>query len=176
MNAQNTAMTQTRKNDSISQRFVDANRMFEKMDEVTNKIAQRAFDLFSNREGTFGTPLDDWFKAEAEVLRPTPVEITESSDGVNIRAAVPGFKPDEIEISVKDDVLIFSGETKSEEKKEDENTFYSEWQSNRFCRQLRLPGEVETKNVEANLKDGVLQISLKKKAAEGAAKIAVKSA
>lgn len=110
------------------------------------------------------------------MLRPTPVEITETPDTVNVRAAVSGFKPEEIEISVKDDVLILSGETKSEEKREGENTFYSEWQSNRFCRQLTLPTEVETKDVDATLKDGVLQICLKKKVTEKATKIAVKSA
>ncbi len=170
-----TAMTKTT-NDSISQRFVDADQMFEKVTEMMKDIEQRAFGFFRDRNGGFGTPLDDWFKAEAEVLRPAPVDITETPDTVNIRAAVPGFKPDEIEISVKDDLLTLCGETKSEGKNENENTFYSEWQSNRFCRQLTLPTEVETNDVEAILKDGVLQISLKKKAAEEAAKIAVKSA
>lgn len=173
MNAQSTAMTKD--NDSISQRFVDADRMFRKFDEVTNEIANRAFNFFCERNGGFGTPLDDWFKAEAEVLRPTPVEITETSDVVNIQAAVPGFKPDEIEISVKGDILTLIGETKSEEKEEDENTFYSEWTSNCFCRQLTLPAEVETKNVGTSLKDGVLQIAFKKKVADEAAKIPVKS-
>lgn len=65
--------------------------------------------------------------------------------------SVPSFKPDEVEISVKDNILILSGQTKSEEKTEGENVFYSERSSNRFCRQLTLPGEVETENVEAHI-------------------------
>ncbi|MBK9766334.1 MAG: Hsp20/alpha crystallin family protein [Chloracidobacterium sp.] len=65
---------------------------------------------------------------------------------------------------------------KSEEKKDDEKLFLNEWRSNRFCRQMRLPSEVETENVTAQLKDGILHLSLKKKAAEEAAKIAVTAA
>jgi HSP20 family protein len=69
-----------------------------------------------------------------------------------------------------------SGETSSEEKKEDESTFYSEWRSNRFCRQLTLPADVEADNVQATVKDGILQMSFKKKAETEVEKIAVKAA
>ena len=69
-----------------------------------------------------------------------------------------------------------SGETTSEEEKHDEKTFYSEWKSNRFCRQLELPTEVEADGVNAELRAGVLTMTLKKKAAEGASKIKVKAA
>jgi HSP20 family molecular chaperone IbpA len=156
--------------------FVEAEKMFGRIAEITRETAQKAYDFFQNRGAALGSHLDDWLKAESEILRPTPVEITETNDAVNIRAAVPGFKPDEVEISVKDNILILSGESKSEEKTEGENVFYSEWRSNRFCRQLTLPSEVETENVEAHLKEGVLQLSLKKKEQEEATKIAVKSA
>jgi HSP20 family protein len=163
-------------NGAISPVFVEAEKMFDRIAEITKETAQKAYEFFQNRGAALGTHLDDWFKAESEILRPTPVEVTETKDEVNIRAAVPGFKPDEIEVSVKDNLLILSGETKSEQKREDENTFYSEWRSNRFFRQLALPSEVETENVEAFLEDGVLRMSLKKKEAEEAAKIAVKAA
>ncbi len=156
--------------------IVEAEKMFEKVAEITRQTAHKAFDFFQNRGTELGTHLEDWLKAESEILRPTQVEITETNDAVSIRAAVAGFKPDEIEISVKDDLLILSGETKSTEKREDESTFYSEWRSNRFCRQLNLPCAVETENVEAKLKDGVLQLTLMKRQAEEVAKIAVKSA
>lgn len=161
---------------SILPVFVEAEERFDRLAEITRETTHKAYEFFQNRGGAFGTQLDDWFRAEAEVLRPTPVEIKEIKDSVEIRAAVPGFKPHEIEVSIKDDLLILSGETKSEETQEDENTFYSEWKSNRFFRQLTLPTEVETENVEAFLKDGVLQMSLKKRQAEETAKIAVKAA
>ena len=153
--------------------FVEAEKLLDRIAEFTKLTSQKAFEYFLQRKDDFGSHFDDWLKAEMEVLRPTPIEITETADFLNVRAAVPGFKPEEIEISIKDALLIISGETKTEEKKEEEKTFLNEWQSNRFCRQLTLPSDVETDGVKATLKDGILSLTLKKKTAEEAAKIAV---
>lgn len=156
--------------------FVEAEKMFDRMAQISRETAQKAFEFFERRGMSFGAHLDDWLKAESELLRPVPVEITETKDMVNIRAAAPGFKPEEIEVSIKDKTLFLSGETVLEEKKDEENTYYTEWRSNRFCRQLELPSEVESEGVEAQLKDGILSLNLKKKAVQEADKIAVKAA
>jgi HSP20 family protein len=153
--------------------FVEAEKLLERMAEFTRLTSQKAYDYFLRRRDDFGLHFDDWLKAEMDILRPTPIEITETKDDINVRASVPGFKPEEIELSIKDNLLIMSGETRSEEKKEDEKTFLNEWRSNHFCRQVILPSEVETDGVNATLKDGILKLSLKKKAVEEAAKIAV---
>ena len=100
-------------------------------------------------------------------------EITETGDKINVRAAVPGFKPEEIRVSVKNNLLILSGETESREKREEENTIFSEWRSNKFCRQFPLSSEVDAEGIEAKLKDGVLQLTLPKLAAQEAKQITV---
>ena len=156
--------------------FVELEKMLERVAEFTSETSKKAYDYFMLRGDDLTSHFDDWLKAEMEILRPTPLEITETNETISVRAAVPGFKPEEIDISLKDDLLIISGEMKSEEKKDDEKLFLNEWRSNRFCRQMRLPSEVETENVTAQLKDGILHLSLKKKAAEEAAKISVTAA
>ena len=156
------ALTTTAKDTGLSPIFVEAEKVFERFAEVTKETAKRAFEFFQRRGGEFGKELDDWFKAESEILRPVPVEISQTNGQINVTAAVPGFKPEEIEVSVKDNTLIISGKTEKEEKKEDESTFYSEFRSNRFFRNLTLPSEVDTEKAEASLKDGVLQLTLPK--------------
>ena len=153
--------------------FVEAEKMFERFAELTRETAHKAYEFFLKRGGELGKEIDDWFRAEAEILRPVTVEITETDNQFNVTAAVAGFQPEEIEISVDRNVLILSGETKAETKKEDENTVYSEWRSNRFFRQLTLPAEVEADKVKANLKDGVLQLTLPKAAPHEAKQIAI---
>lgn len=155
--------------------FVEAETMLEKMSALTRETSQKAFEFFMEHGGSFGSRFDDWLHAEMELLRPVPVEITEDENVVNIRAAVPGFKPDEIELSVKDNELFLSGETETTTRNENEKVFYSEWRSNRFYRQLQLPADVEPA-ADANLKDGVLAITLKKKPVGNATPIAVKAA
>lgn len=153
--------------------FVEAEKMFERFADLTRETAHKAYEFFLKRGGELGKEIDDWFKAEAEILRPVAVEITETDKRINVTAAVPGFKPEEIEISVDGDVLILSGETETETKKEEENTVYSEWRSNRFFRRLTLPAEVEAEKVKANLKDGVLTLKLPKAAPREVKQIAI---
>ena len=155
--------------------FVEAEKMFDKMADLTRETSQKAFEYFMDHGGMLGSRFDDWLHAEMELLRPVPVEITETDKFVNVRAAVPGFKADEIEMSVNDNDLFLTGETKFENKKKDEKTFYTEWRSNRFYRQLRLPADVLSEGADAKLKDGILVLELKKKPIVDAAPITVKA-
>jgi len=156
--------------------FVEIEKMLDRMAAYTMETSRKAYDFFLARGNEWGNHFDDWLKAEMEVLRPTPLEITETEENISVRASVPGFKPEEIEISLKDDLLIMSCEHRTEDKREDEKTILNEWHSNRFFRQMMLPSEVETDGVQAKLKDGILLLELKKKAAKDAAKIAVQAA
>ena len=156
--------------------FVAAERMFEKFGEITNDIAQRAFEFFQDRGGEFGREVEDWFKAENEILLAVPFEMTESDEEIVVTAAVPGFKPDEIEVSIKDDVLIISGNTETDTKGEDAGGIVREWSSNRFYRQLNLPSPVVVDQVDAKLTDGTLKLTLPKATKKDATKVAVSSA
>ncbi|CAN5529205.1 hypothetical protein BH10ACI2_BH10ACI2_07190 [soil metagenome] len=156
--------------------FVEAEKMLDKLGAITRETAAKAYDFFVDRGAELGTHFEDWLRAESELLRTAPAKITETKDTVVIMIAVPGFKAEEIEVSVKDNLLIVSGESAVEDKKEEENVFYNEWRSNRFIRNLTLPSEVINEKTDAVLKDGVLTLTLKKKAEEEAAKVAVKAA
>ncbi|MEQ1605323.1 MAG: Hsp20/alpha crystallin family protein [Pyrinomonadaceae bacterium] len=176
MSGNQTKLQKVEKAEAASPVFVEAEKMFEKLAEISKETAAKAYDFFVERGSQIGTHFEDWLRAETEMLRAAPAKITESKDLVNVEIAVPGFKPNEIEVSVKDNVLIVSGETTTDDKKEDETTFYSEWRSDRFLRKLDLPEFVETDDIKAILTDGVLKLTLRKKAAAEAVKVAVHSA
>lgn len=156
--------------------FVAAEKMFEKFADVSREIGRRAYDFFRERGGEFGKELDDWFKAENEILRPVPVEITESDSNIFVKAAVPGYKPEEINVSVKDDVLMISGTAEEDKQSEDANTVLREWNSNHFYRQLTLPSNVIADKVVAKITNGMLELTLPKTAAKEETKVAVTGA
>jgi HSP20 family protein len=156
--------------------LVEADKMFEKLWATTNDIATRAYEIFIDGGRRFGSEIEDWLRAETEMLRAAPAKITENKDHINATIAVPGYKPKEIEMSIKDKTLIVSGETTAHEDRDDDKIVYSEWRSDRFLRQLELPCEVETNGLEAVVDNGVLKLALKKKAATEATKVAVKAA
>lgn len=153
--------------------FVEAEKLLEKLADITHETAFKAFDFFRERGGRFGSELEDWFRAESEILRHVPVEIRETEENLFVSAAVPGFKPEEIEVSLKDDTLFLSGETETKEKVEEGNIIRREWSSNRFFRQLALPTSVDAGKAKANLKEGMLELTLPKAAEKDVTKVAV---
>ncbi len=156
--------------------FVAAEDLMEKLSGVSREIENLAFDFFRDRGGRGGNDLDDWFRAEMEILRPVPVQVTESEKKIHVSAAVPGFKPEEIQVSIKDKTLVICGEKNEKIEDSEKKRIIREWKSDRFCRQLTLPSEVISDKAEAELIDGMLELTLPKHAEETAIKVAVKSA
>ena len=153
--------------------FVEAERMFDRFVQITEEMTKKAFENFVRRGGGWGHEFDDWFRAESELLRPVPVELVEKNGGYFVDASVPGFKPEEIEISIKDDLLTISGMTERNFEIEKENLLYTDFSSNRFFRQMPLPQPVDAEKVEAKLEDGILHLTLPKLAHHEAKHIAV---
>src|SRR5262245_66578376 len=81
--------------------FVEAEKLFEQMKEFPQSVARRAYEYFEARGREFGHDLEDWFRAESELIRRVPVEVQEAGGQINGAAGVPGFTADEIKISVE---------------------------------------------------------------------------
>lgn len=141
--------------------FVEAEKLFDQMKDFSQSIARRAYDYFEARGREWGHELEDWFKAEADLLREVPVEIVETEKQLNIRAEVPGFQASEIKVSFEPRFLTLSGTTEQETTTEGK-TVYSERRSQQFYRRLSLPTEVDTTTATAALKDGVLELTVAK--------------
>jgi len=153
--------------------FVEAEKLFDKVSKISKQVAAQAFDLFRERGGRFGRDIEDWLDAESRVLRFVPVEITERNGTINVTAAVPGFKPEDVEISVDGTTLMISGETHTMEHLEDENVLHTDFYSDRFFRNIPLPAAVDVNGAKANIKHGMLKISLPKAAATEPKHVAV---
>jgi HSP20 family protein len=155
--------------------FVEAEKLFDQMKEFSQSIAQRAYELFESRGREIGHELEDWFRAETEVLRRVPVEMKEADGKLIVRAETPGFSAADIKVSVAPKQLTISG--RKEEKKEEkaETGFFSEFRANQFCRTLPLPATVDTALAEATLKDGVLELTLTKAPVSQPVNVAVKT-
>ena len=136
--------------------------IFDQLEDTFKAITRRAYELFESSGREFGRDLENWFQAERELFHPVHVNITETDGFLEVKAEVPGFTEKEIEIGVEPHRLTIAGkrETKKEEKKG--KTVYAESCSNQIFRSVILPVEVETEKVTANLKNGVLEITLPK--------------
>jgi len=128
------------------------------IEEVSNSIARRAYEIFENNGRTFGHDLEHWFQAESELLRPVHIDTAESNEGVTVRATVPGFKADELEVSLEEKRLTITGKHETKEETKNEKTLRQE----RILRVVDLPAEVDSGKAVATLKDGLLELKVPK--------------
>jgi HSP20 family protein len=93
---------------------------------------------------------------------PLAVDMYENENEVVVKTAVPGIKPEDIDISVTRDILTIQGETKAEEKVEKANYVRQERRYGAFARHLSLPSTVIAEKATAKFEDGVLTLTLPK--------------
>ncbi len=157
-------------------KLVSFDDLFERMNKTYDSITRRAFEIFESNGKFFGRDLDDWFKAESELLHPIHVEVRESDQALTVRAEVPGFDAKEIEVSVEPRRLTITGKRETKEERKTEKTIYSERCANQILRVIDLPAEVDTAKVTATLKDGILELGMPKAAPAKKVKIEPKAA
>lgn len=142
--------------------FVEAEKLINRMEEITRNVAQRAYEFFEERGRRFGNELDDWFRAESELMRYVPTTMKEDDLQFTFQAEVPGFKAEEIKISAEPKMLIIEGESEQSTEEKSDKVVFSERRTNHFCRSFSLPVEIDPAKVTANLKNGLLEITLPK--------------
>jgi len=147
---------------TASPMIVETETIFDDLRQLIRNIEQRAYDLFNGRGRQPGRELEDWFKAESELMHPVLCEVTEVDDHLTVKAEVPGFNAQELKVSVEPDRLFIRGTKESTKKDEKENTVYTERRSNEMFRTLYLPAEIDPEKVTAELKDGVLNMMMPK--------------
>ena len=112
--------------------------------------------------------LDDFFPnflsptREQEKQWSPPVDVSEKEGVLSFQVELPGVDEKNIHINVEDGNLIFSGE-RSGEKVEGSETLRCERWYGKFYRSFRLPEYADTENISADMKNGLLQVSVPKK-------------
>lgn len=102
------------------------------------------------------------------------VDVLESQDKLTVKVELPGFKREDLDVSVQDNNLIISGERKADAERKDGDFYRSERFYGKFHRLIELPFAVDTGKIEARYNDGVLTIMLPKSEQARAKQIEVK--
>jgi len=118
--------------------------------------------------------------APAEQTKPGPVytpdvDIFESDTGITLLADMPGVKPDNLNIDLRENVLTLSGDVEAY-MGETEQAVDLEYGLGRYFRQFNLSEVVDQSRIEADLRDGVLRLSLPKVEKATPRKIEVRTA
>jgi len=149
---------------------------FEEFDRMYETIARRAFELFQGNGKETGHELDDWLKAEAELLHPLKVNMTESDAAIAVQAEVPGFSDKDLDIRIEHGQLTISGKRETSEEQKKGKSIYQEHRSNQILRTFTLPAEVDASKATATLKNGMLELNMPKSERARGTRIQIKAA
>lgn len=117
---------------------------------ATDDIFERLF---------YGGPV---FSGETDVTWTPRVDVTDKEKGIQLDVELPGINKKDIKVEVKDNVLHISGERKKEKKEENAEYSRIERHYGKYERTFGLPDTVDSGNVEAKYKDGILTVTLNK--------------
>ena len=138
--------------------------LFDRMGKIYDSVARRAFELFEHNGRSLGRDLEDWLRAEAELLHPVPVDISDTEKELAVRAEVPGFTAKDLEISIEPRRLTISGKRETREERKDKKVIYREHCSDQIMRVVALPAAVDGERASATIKDGMLEVNMPKAA------------
>jgi HSP20 family protein len=127
------------------------------------------------REDLFEDLFRDVFGRGEPALMEPPAEVAESEDEVTVKMAVPGVEKDQLQISVSDSMLSVRGETRKETEEKKKNYYRQEIRYGAFQRAVGLPAEVDADKAKADLKNGMLTVTLPKAKQAKARQIKVES-
>jgi HSP20 family protein len=126
-------------------------------------------NLFDSFRQEMDKLFDDFFGGFD--LRPFPtkpdtfipqIDVVDTDKEIRLSAELPGMDDKDIEVSLTNDTLIIRGEKKEDTERKGKGYYHSERTYGSFTRTVPLPIEVDTANVEASFKKGVLTIRLPK--------------
>ncbi len=127
--------------------------------QVYDRIARRAYDIFEARGRVPGHDRQDWLQAEAEFLRPVPVEVQQFADKIVVRAGVLGFEASELQTAIEPRRITIAGK-KEQAPEKGNKVFYIDWYPDELLRVVELPAEIIPEFATAELHGGVLEFEL----------------
>jgi HSP20 family protein len=139
-------------------------RLGEEMKALADTIREKAFSLFQNRSGGNGGDVDDWLRAERDVIWSPAVELTERDRDFRARIALPGFNEKNLRVTAAPEALIVEAENTHSHNGRKDGVLLCEFSGKRLFRRLELPAPIDVDKVTAALDQGILLVHAPKAA------------
>ena len=99
---------------------------------------------------------------DGSVTSQLPLDVTRTADALVIEAALPGIRPEDVEITVEDGTLSIRGEYRQEQHQGESETLVSEIRRGSVARTISLPNGLEPDKATASFEHGVLTLRIPK--------------
>ena len=103
------------------------------------------------------------------------IDVYQTDNDIVIKSTIAGVKPEDIDVTINNDMVTIHGERRNEEEVTEENYYYQECYWGSFSRSVILPVDVIAEKAEASMKNGILTIRLPKADSNKTKRIQVRS-
>ncbi len=102
------------------------------------------------------------------------IDMYQTKDNVIVKSTIAGVRPEDIDITVANDMLTIKGSRRKEDSVNQDDYFYQECYWGNFARSVIIPIDIDSEAIEADLKDGILTVIIPKAAKAKTKKVKVK--
>lgn len=147
---------------------------FEEEEKKSKEKEDQKRKIIGKKEEAFVQKPDKEEKDWPEVEGQLAVDVYQTKSSFIIQAPVAGIRPEDLDISVEDGILVVRGKRERTEEIQEKDYFYQECYWGAFSRKVSLPEDVDPSKIKASLKKGVLTIELPRIIKEKKKKIIIK--
>lgn len=147
---------------------------------MTDKTAQSSKHTLEKIKGevehVFERLAENWHEFESSISEHLPewlpkvgkpkTDASELDNVIEFSMEVPGLDSNDIDVMLENGVLVIKGEKESESEQHKKNYYLKERSVQKYYRSFSLPSDVETDNILANCRNGLLTIKIPKKISE----------
>jgi HSP20 family protein len=112
---------------------------------------------------------ESWFGKEGELA----IDVYQTDTEIVIQSAIAGVRAEDLDIQIENDVVTIRGMRSNPNEQEEKEYFHEECFWGPFARQVFLPEEIDVKNVEAAMKEGIFSLRLPKMRREQSKKVKI---
>ena len=136
-----------------------AESILDNISRLHDDISRRAYNFFRGHDGEFPGPLEDWFRAEKELVWSPPIELRQKDGAFEIEASIAGVDPGDLDVQVTPEDILIKGKTEHRHEAQEGTVHVSEFQSGQLFRSIHLPERIDPDSVKAEQRNGLLRLT-----------------
>lgn len=136
--------------------------IFDEIQKRLQEVQHRAFNLFERRQSEIDRGLEDWLRAEREILGSTAAELAEKNGAYEFQVALPGFEAKDVQVTATPGEIIVRASSSHETKTEKGDVLWTEFASNDVYRHLPIPKPIDLDKTTATMDKGLLRVTAPK--------------
>jgi len=132
-----------------------------KVDQIIEDNASQSGTDQKSQTNLTDRQQENWLE-EQDFSGQLAVDVYQTKDDIVIKSTIAGVKPEDIDISINNDMITVRGKREKDHEVIEDDYFYRECYWGGFSRSVILPCEVKTDKIKASMKNGVLTVVLPK--------------